>query len=234
MKHFTVGAIPGGIVLLLYFSVGSYFSESSGHVPDGTLYRGRTYLNLIEVLNTSDPLYEYYYCQNLGISECYADGCINEMNTCEHWHKEDLTNNSYNFTNPLLNKSQIWVNMSYFAEIDTSQWPPTAMRFNDTTSNNVTYTVSVNLTYNEPDTYNCSVFSATFSTSYFTSFSTTVMYIRGSLPNGTLPSDSCVQHFLTYCHNTTIWMPYNQNCSLSREQQRNTTETPEGRVKALV
>ncbi|XP_049274541.1 uncharacterized protein LOC119402289 isoform X3 [Rhipicephalus sanguineus] len=178
--------------IVIFFSLPCDTTDDA-HAPNGALYRGRKELNLLEVLNTSMPLYLYYFCNNMGIPECHGEECFKETYTCEHWRKRELTNTTYNFTDSLLNESLIWENTTYDAEILQTPWPPTEMRYNDTTG-----------------------------------VTTTAMYIRGSLPNGTLPPEYCQIHFLTYCHNTTIFKPYNWNCSLREEQQHEETNEQEG------
>ncbi|XP_049274539.1 uncharacterized protein LOC119402288 isoform X2 [Rhipicephalus sanguineus] len=54
-------------------------------------------------------------------------------------------------------------NMSYSAQILGNRWPPVEMIYNDTTPSKKTpYQIDLNLTYNQPDTYNCSVFTVSY------------------------------------------------------------------------
>ncbi|XP_037525366.2 uncharacterized protein LOC119402289 isoform X2 [Rhipicephalus sanguineus] len=227
MKYSSATELWYSCSIVIFFSLPCDTTDDA-HAPNGALYRGRKELNLLEVLNTSMPLYLYYFCNNMGIPECHGEECFKETYTCEHWRKRELTNTTYNFTDSLLNESLIWENTTYDAEILQTPWPPTEMRYNDTTENKVSYIIDMNLTYNEPDTYNCSVFDVIFPQYQLIGVTTTAMYIRGSLPNGTLPPEYCQIHFLTYCHNTTIFKPYNWNCSLREEQQHEETNEQEG------
>uniref|UniRef100_A0A224Y7Z7 Lipocalin n=1 Tax=Rhipicephalus zambeziensis TaxID=60191 RepID=A0A224Y7Z7_9ACAR len=219
MKHFVVGTVTGVTFTLLCFLIGCDSDQHRNQEPDGALYRGRKYLNLLNVLNTTEPLYLYYMCTSTGMPECNDTDCFNETYSCEHMRQTDLTNTTYNFTNSALDNSSVWVNTSYTANILQSPWPPTEMQYNSTMGkSNQTYITDMNLTYNEPDTYNCSVFSVTYP-SYVEADSElkiTYMYVRGPIPNGTMPPDYCQLHFFGHCYQT---KPYNWNCSLNKEVQ---------------
>ncbi|XP_049512414.1 uncharacterized protein LOC125940371 [Dermacentor silvarum] len=128
--------------------------------------------------------------------------------------KVALTNTTYNFTQSMLNESKIWQNTSYSATFVIPPTPPIEMKYNSTTDD-TTYEIDMTLTYNEPDSYNCSVFTVTSSPKQANGLRTAAMYVRGPLPNGTFPPEYCQMDFLTYCYETTIYRPYNWNCSAS-------------------
>uniref|UniRef100_L7M9B5 Putative secreted peptide n=1 Tax=Rhipicephalus pulchellus TaxID=72859 RepID=L7M9B5_RHIPC len=219
MKYFSAGELWRICFMLMIFSLVCAIAEEAV-TPKGALLRGRNELDLLMVLNTSDPLYLYYFCTDRGKTECYADGCFNETYTCENWRKNDLTNATYNFTRSLRNQSK-WDSMNYSAQILSLPWPPTEMKFNTTTPmfGNLGL-IDMNLTYNQPDSYNCSVFSVTYPRNGAENVTTTAMYIRGNLTNGSLPTDECQMHFLTTCHNRTIYKPYNLSCIVPEETQQ--------------
>nr|XP_054921297.1 uncharacterized protein LOC129381997 isoform X3 [Dermacentor andersoni] len=104
-------------------------------------------------------------------------------------------------------------NTSYSAEFVTTQTPPIEMKYNGT-DGNTTYEIDMKLTYNQPDTYNCSVFTMTFTPNETADVRAAAMYVRGGLPNGTLPPDYCQIEFMTHCFGI-IYKPYNWNCSVS-------------------
>ncbi|KAL1443893.1 hypothetical protein MTO96_030145, partial [Rhipicephalus appendiculatus] len=160
MKHFTAGSIQGVIFTLLCLLIGCDSDESTSEEPQGELYKGRKYRDLLQVLNTSEPLYLFYMCMNTGIQDCPGNNCFNKTYTCEHMRKTGLTNTTYNFTKSVFNETA-WLNYSYSARILQPPFPPTAMEYNTTTSTQ-NITVNMNLTYNEPGSYNCSVFDVTY------------------------------------------------------------------------
>ncbi|XP_054921296.1 uncharacterized protein [Dermacentor andersoni] len=116
-----------------------------------------------------------------------------------------------------LKREIIWTdagqNTSYSAEFVTTQTPPIEMKYNGT-DGNTTYEIDMKLTYNQPDTYNCSVFTMTFTPNETADVRAAAMYVRGGLPNGTLPPDYCQIEFMTHCFGI-IYKPYNWNCSVS-------------------
>ncbi|XP_075532338.1 uncharacterized protein LOC142564987 [Dermacentor variabilis] len=188
--------------------------ESVSGGANGTLSRGRRELNLPMVLNTTEPLFLYFFCTTPPRSRtCFGIQCINETNTCEHMRKISLTETTYNFTRSMLDESKEWKNTSYSAELLTERKPPIEMKYNSTEGEKV-YEIDMELTYNQPDTYNCSVFTVTFTPNDTADIRTAAMYIRGGLPNGTLPPEYCQIEFMTHCSGI-IYNPYNWNCSVS-------------------
>nr|XP_037273658.1 uncharacterized protein LOC119165660 isoform X1 [Rhipicephalus microplus] len=211
MAYFNLSAFTcSGIMVMmvsLFFSV-----ESKENYNE-------TELNLPKVLNTSLPLYLYYTCSNIFVqNECTKNICIVETYTCINMRKNMLTNYTYNFTLSTRKNVSMWDNTTYFAEFvnKTPPSPPSEMMYNTTTEGRMPYTIDMNLTFNEPDFYNCSVFNVTYTFNglHLVPMETS-MYIRGQLPNNTQPSEDCISHFLTYCRNRTIYKPYNSNCTLN-------------------
>ncbi|XP_075726785.1 uncharacterized protein LOC142768653 isoform X3 [Rhipicephalus microplus] len=191
------------------------------------------------VLNTSLPLYLYSYCSNIfGLDKCEDENCTVETYTCEHMRKIMLTNTTYNFTLSLRNNKTMWDNTTYHAEFVnmTPRKPPTEMMYNTTTGTGKPYSIDMNLTFSEPDSYNCSVFTVTYLYGGEHLFETlTSMYVTGPLPNNTPPEVYCQAHFLTLCPQRIIYKPYNSNCTVNRtickdeeeQTQRNYSTTDE-------
>uniref|UniRef100_L7M985 Putative secreted peptide n=1 Tax=Rhipicephalus pulchellus TaxID=72859 RepID=L7M985_RHIPC len=233
MKRFFAGTIPGVIFTLLCLLIGCYSDVTTEGEPKGALHQGRKYRNLIQVLNTSEPLYLFYTCINTGLRDCPGNNCFNKTYTCEHMRQTDLTNTTYNFTESWLNET-IWLNSSHSAKILQTPWPPTTMEYNITTDKYKNrYTVDMNLTYNEPDSYNCSVFDVTYPPDITADSPTraTRMYVRGPIPNGTLPPVYCQIVFFQSCYNNTIFQPYDSNCSVSSNLTSEHEEERQQRMK---
>uniref|UniRef100_L7MBQ6 Putative secreted peptide n=1 Tax=Rhipicephalus pulchellus TaxID=72859 RepID=L7MBQ6_RHIPC len=234
MTYITVDALQCSCVVALLVSL-LCTVESEEHVANGTLARGRAELNLPMVLNTTLPLYLYYTCDKImGLNDCNATNCITETDTCEHMRMKNLTYNTYNFTLSELYNFTTWKNTSYTAEFIFNKTPPIEMMYNTTTTSKraIPYRVDMKLTFNEPDTYNCSVFTVTYVYGSQRLVGTkTSMYIRGRLPTNTTPELYCEADFFTHCYNTTIYKPYNSNCTVnetsSEDEQDETCEHEE-------
>ncbi|XP_037525446.1 uncharacterized protein LOC119402383 isoform X2 [Rhipicephalus sanguineus] len=125
----------------------------------GALARGRAELNLTAVLNTTDPLYLYYWSVNVS-ANCSGFECINETGTCDHLRKNNLTSDQYNFTRSFLTANKQWTNESYMGKFNNSRSPPIEMMVTNLTSGS-TGSWDVQLWFNQPDTYNCSVVTIT-------------------------------------------------------------------------
>ncbi|XP_037525876.1 uncharacterized protein LOC119402902 [Rhipicephalus sanguineus] len=185
--------------------------NSQGKPGTGDLAKGRGENNFLMVLNTTEPLYLYCWSVN-GSEECNrtVESCIVDTGACEHIRKTALTTMQYNFTNSFLTSDHKWTNESYMGNFVTSAEPPTEMNVTNITAGS-TGNWDVQLRYNQPDTYNCSVVTIKDRTSNAPMMC--AMYIRGDLPNGTYPPVSCQEDYDTHCPSAIIYKSYMWNCS---------------------
>nr|XP_037273660.1 uncharacterized protein LOC119165661 [Rhipicephalus microplus] len=186
-------------------------------------------LNLLKVLNTSEPLYLFLWKPKIPTNEtCVGYDCNKQTRTCEHMRKREMDRIYYNHTVSKLVSNKTWFNDTNLMGKFILGDPPHKINVYNVTDpipEPFLSSYCMELLYNEPYTYNCSVLLVStdiygmcnHSNPDVLATTKCSLYMRGKLPHRVYPPREC-QFAFNKCSNSRItYMPYSPSCAVDAE-----------------
>ncbi|XP_037525888.1 uncharacterized protein LOC119402930 [Rhipicephalus sanguineus] len=184
-----------------------YAAESSEDIANADL-------NLYEVLNTHHPLFLFELKSRSPVERnCTGYTCLIETRTCEHMRQITLGPTIYHFKVSTTGDLATWRNESFLGQFVMNTTPPYEMDVYKFQNPEEAPHYLWELKYNEPNTYNCSVFYIYNQTTDSSGDSTCALYVRGVPGKRVNPTLDCQISFNNCSESRVVFKPYIDKCS---------------------
>ncbi|XP_049274683.1 uncharacterized protein LOC125759680 [Rhipicephalus sanguineus] len=211
LKVFTNGAASVVLTItFIYYS--TCYAAYLGDGPNELVEEGRRNLDLIKVLNTTDPIFLYMWKRN-NTEKCVGSDCLNQTKTCDHMREISLSNTYYVCRWSTLTGPDTWYNESRVGKFEEHQGPPVAMDLPRFIEEQRVHE-RMELKFNQPGTYNCSVFVVTDMRNKNEGNVTCALYMRGKLKLRQYPPTACQIDFYQRCTSRMVYQPYSPDCEV--------------------
>uniref|UniRef100_A0A224YKC2 Lipocalin n=1 Tax=Rhipicephalus zambeziensis TaxID=60191 RepID=A0A224YKC2_9ACAR len=188
------------------------------------------HLNLLRVLNTSQPLYLFEWKPKIPTNEtCVGYDCTKLSRTCEHMRKREMDRIYYNHTVSKLVSEKTWFNETLMGKFILGDPPHKVNVYNLTDPIPVPYLSShcMELIYTQPHTYNCSVLLVSrdiygmcnHSDPNVLATTKCSLYMRGKLAYSVYPPRECQFEFNKCSNSRIIYMPYHPSCAVDAQDE---------------